>query len=196
MTRKATVKRKTSEVDASVEIAIDGKGDYDIDTGIPFFNHMLAQFAKHGLFDVKIRAIGDLEVDYHHTVEDVAITLGEALRSALGDKRGIARYGECLLPFDDTLVQAAIDLSGRTFFVYRVDVPKDKVGDFDVELCEEFFKSFCSSLQSNLHIELRYGGNLHHIVEATFKAVARALDMATRIDDRRHEEVPSTKGKL
>jgi imidazoleglycerol-phosphate dehydratase len=194
--REAKTHRKTSEVDVAVTLNVDGKGEYDIDTGVPFFDHMLAQFARHGLFDLTIRASGDIKVDFHHTVEDVGLALGEAFRVALGDKRGITRFGECLLPFDDALVEVAMDLSGRPYFVYRVDSAGGKIGDFDFELCEEFFKSLAQSLMCNLHIELRRGSNLHHIAEASFKGVARALDKASSIDPRRADLIPSTKGRL
>ncbi len=196
MERRAKLRRKTSEVDVTVELNVDGTGEFDLDSGIPFFNHMLAQFAKHGFFDIKLRAVGDLEVDYHHTVEDVGLALGEAFAEALSEKGGIRRFGECLLPFDDALVQAAVDLSGRPYFVYRMGLAGGSVGGFDAELCEEFFKSLASSLKCNLHIELRYGNNLHHVIEAAFKAVARALDSATSIEQRLGGAVPSTKGRL
>ncbi len=193
--RKAKTERVTSEVKVKVEINLDGKGDYEIDTGIPFFDHMLSQFAKHGYFDLKISASGDLDVDFHHTVEDVGLTLGEAILRALGDKKSIRRFGEAFVPFDETLAFASVDLSGRPYLVYRVKVPKSKVGEFDLELGEEFFKSFSNTLLCNLHIELKYGENLHHMIEAIFKAVGRALDNATRIDPR-SGGIPSTKGKL
>jgi imidazoleglycerol-phosphate dehydratase len=195
MDRRAKVSRKTSEVEVMVEINLDGKGRYDIETGIPFFNHMLSQFAKHGYFDLTLKAKGDIEVDFHHTVEDVGLALGEAFLKALGDKRGISRFGEAFVPFDETLAFASVDLSGRPYFVYRVNTPKGKIGDFDVELAEEFFKSLSNTLRCNLHIELKYGENLHHITEAIFKAVGRALDRASMIDTR-SDEIPSTKGKL
>jgi imidazoleglycerol-phosphate dehydratase len=195
MERRAKVERKTSEVEVSVDINIDGKGKYDIETGIPFFNHMLSQFAKHGYFDLTLRAKGDIDVDFHHTVEDVGLALGEAFLKALGDKKGISRFAEAFVPFDETLVFASVDLSGRPYFVYRVRTSKSKVGDFDVELGKEFFKSLSTTLKCNLHIGLKYGDNLHHIIEAAFKAVGRALDKASKIDPR-SEEIPSTKGKL
>ncbi len=195
MKRRAKVGRKTSEVEVSIEINLDGKGNYEIETGIPFFDHMLSQFAKHGYFDLTLRAKGDIEVDFHHTVEDVGLALGEALLNALGDKRGISRFGEAFVPFDETLAFASVDLSGRPFFVYRVNTPKGKIGDFDVELGEEFFKSLSTTLKCNLHIELKYGDNSHHIIESIFKAVGRALDKASKVDPR-SEDVPSTKGKL
>ncbi|MCI0481795.1 MAG: imidazoleglycerol-phosphate dehydratase HisB [Candidatus Dadabacteria bacterium] len=193
--RKAKTERVTSEVKVKVEINLDGKGDYEIETGIPFFDHMLSQFAKHGYFDLKISASGDLDVDFHHTVEDVGLALGDAFQKALGDKKSIRRFGEAFVPFDETLAFASVDLSGRPYLVYKVKVPKSKVGEFDLELGEEFFKSFSNTLLCNLHIELKYGENLHHMIEALFKAVGRALDNATRIDPR-SGGIPSTKGKL
>jgi len=195
MSRRAKLERKTSEVAVEVDINLDGKGKYQIETGIPFFNHMLSQFAKHGYFDLKLEAKGDIEVDYHHTVEDVGLTLGEAFYKALGDKKGISRFGEAFVPFDETLVFASVDLSGRPFCAYRVDTPKSKIGEFDAELGREFFKSLSNTLKCNLHIELKHGDNLHHIIEAAFKAVGRALDRATMIDGR-SKEIPSTKGRL
>ncbi len=193
--RRAKVERKTSEVKVQVDINLDGKGKFDVNTGIPFFNHMLSQFAKHGYFDLKVNAIGDTDVDFHHTVEDVGLAIGKAFLKALGEKKGITRFGEAFVPFDDTLAFASVDLSGRPFMVYRVEIPKSKVGEFDLELGEEFFKSLANALTCNLHIELRYGDNLHHVIEAIFKSVGRALDVASRIDPRSNE-VPSTKGKL
>jgi imidazoleglycerol-phosphate dehydratase len=195
MPRRAKTERKTSEVSVSVDINLDGRGKYDIETGIPFFNHMLSQFAKHGYFDLKIKANGDIDIDFHHTVEDVGLALGEAFLKALGDKRGIARFGEAFVPFDETLVFASVDLSGRPYFVHKVMRQKGKVGDFDVELEKEFFKSLSNSLMCNLHIELKHGENAHHIIEAAFKAVGRALDRASMIDAR-SKGIPSTKGKL
>ena len=193
--RKAGTERATSEVKVEVEINLDGEGNFDIDTGIPFFDHMLAQFSKHGYFDLDIKAVGDIEVDFHHTVEDVGLALGDAFLKALGDKKSITRFGEAFVPFDETLAFASVDLSGRPYLVYNVSVPKTKVGEFDIELGEEFFKSFSNTLLCNLHIELKYGDNLHHVIEAVFKAVGRALDKASQIDPR-SGDVPSTKGKL
>lgn len=193
--RKAKINRKTSEVDVTVDIDLDGNGKYEIDTGIPFFDHMLSQFAKHGYFDLKVKALGDIEVDFHHTVEDVGLALGEAILKALGDKKGITRFGEATVPFDETLATTNVDLSGRPYLVFNAGIPKSKVGDFDLELTEEFFKSFSNTLLCNLHIDLKYGDNLHHMVEAMFKSVGRALDQATKLDPRSNE-VPSTKGKL
>ncbi len=195
MKRRARAERKTSEVTVSVDINVDGNGKFDIETGIPFFDHMLSQFAKHGYFDLKVRAKGDIEIDYHHTVEDVGLALGDAFYKALGDKMGIARFGEAFVPFDETLVFASVDLSGRPYFVHKVLNKKGKVGDFDVELEKEFFKSLSTTLKCNLHVELKHGDNLHHIIEAAFKAVGRALDHASKIDPR-SKEIPSTKGKL
>ena len=193
--RRAKIERKTTEVKARIDINLDGSGEFDIDTGIAFFNHMLAQLAKHGYFDLKIKAIGDIDIDFHHTVEDVGLALGEAIFEALGDKRSITRFGEAFVPFDETLAFACVDLSGRPHFEFRVEIPKSKVGEFDVELAEEFFKSLTNTLKCNLHIELKYGDNLHHIIEAMFKAVGRALDKATTLDPR-SRDIPSTKGKL
>ena len=193
--RRAKIERKTTEVKARIDINLDGSGEFDIDTGIAFFNHMLAQLAKHGYFDLKIKAIGDIDIDFHHTVEDVGLALGEAIFEAIGDKRSITRFGEAFVPFDETLAFACVDLSGRPHFEFRVEIPKSKVGEFDVELAEEFFKSLTNTLKCNLHIELKYGDNLHHIIEAMFKAVGRALDKATTLDPR-SRDIPSTKGKL
>lgn len=195
MKRQSSVDRKTKEVKVNVGLNVDGSGKFDVKTGIPFFNHMLEQFSKHGYFDLKIKAIGDTEVDFHHTVEDVGITLGQAFGKALGNKKGIKRFGSFTIPFDESLVEAVVDLSGRTYFVFNAEVPKSKIGEFDVELAEEFFKSFANTLNCNLHIDLRYGTNLHHNIEAMFKAVGKALDIATSIDSR-SKDVPSTKGKL
>jgi len=195
MKRQATANRKTKEVKCEVTLNIDGSGKFDIKTGVPFFNHMLEQFTKHGYFDLKIKAIGDTEVDFHHTVEDTGIVLGEVFGKALGDKKGIRRFAHSSVPFDESLVSATLDLSGRPYFVFNGEIPKSKVGEFDVELAEEFFKSLAHSMKCNLHIELKYGTNLHHNIEAMFKAVGIALDEATSIDSR-SKTVPSTKGKL
>lgn len=195
MKRQATADRKTKEVKCSVTLNIDGSGKFDIKTGIPFFNHMLEQFSKHGYFDLKIKAIGDTEVDFHHTVEDTGIVLGQVFDKALGERRGIRRFAHSSVPFDESLVSVTVDLSGRPYFVFKGEIPKSKVGEFDVELAEEFFKSLVNSLKCNLHIELKYGTNLHHNIESMFKAVGIALDEATSIDTR-SKAVPSTKGKL
>ncbi len=195
MKRQATVNRKTKEVKCEIELDLDGSGKFEIKTGVPFFSHMLEQFAKHGYFDLKITTAGDTNVDFHHTVEDTGIALGEAFYKALGDKKSIRRFAHSSVPFDESLVCVSVDLSGRPYLVFNGDIPKSKVGDFDVELVEEFFKSFAHSTKCNLHIELKYGTNLHHNIEAMFKAVGIALDEATSIDTRSNT-VPSTKGKL
>lgn len=195
MKRQATVDRKTKEVKCNVTINLDGSGKFEVKTGISFFNHMLEQFAKHGYFDLKIKTIGDTEVDFHHTVEDTGIVLGETFHKALGDKKGIRRFAHSLVPFDESLVCVTVDLSGRPYFVYKGEMPKSKVGEFDVELVEEFFKSLAHSMKCNLHVELKYGTNLHHNIEAMFKALGIALDEATSIDTR-SKAIPSTKGKL
>jgi len=195
MIRESIVKRKTNEVEVYIKINIDGEGKYKIDTGIPFFNHMLEQLAKHGLFDIEISAKGDTEVDFHHTVEDVGIALGEAFNKALGDKKGINRYGFSSIPFDETLSSSSLDLSGRPFFIFKVEMPSTKVGEFDVELAREFFQSFTNNLKANIHIETKYGTNNHHIIESIFKSIAKSLDIASAYDSRSNS-IPSTKGNL
>lgn len=195
MIRESIVERKTNEVEVYVKINIDGEGKYKIDTGIPFFNHMLEQLAKHGLFDIEISAKGDTEIDFHHTVEDVGIALGEAFNQALGDKKGINRYGFSSIPFDETLSSSSLDLSGRPFFIFKVEMPSTKIGEFDVELTREFFQSFTNNLKANIHIETKYGTNNHHIIESIFKSIAKSLDVATTYD-LRSNSIPSTKGNL
>jgi imidazoleglycerol-phosphate dehydratase len=196
MTRRATIKRKTSETNIELTLALDGTGQRRIATPIPFFNHMLEAVARHGLFDLEVNATGDVEVDPHHTVEDVGICLGQAFREALGDRSGIARFGEATVPMDEALVAAAVDFSGRAAFVYRADALKGRVvGTFDVELGREFFGGFVAAALCNLHLEVRYGENAHHMIEALFKAFARATSAAVRIDPR-VVGVPSTKGTL
>jgi imidazoleglycerol-phosphate dehydratase len=195
MERKAEVKRKTKETDISIYLKLDGKGEYKINTTVPFLDHMLSQIAKHGFFDLEISAKGDTEVDYHHTVEDVGIALGEAFKKALGEKEGIRRYGHAVIPLNEALSMVTVDISGRPYIVYNVKMPKEKVGEFDVELTEEFFRAFANSSGMSLHINVMYGNNLHHIIESIFKAAARALDEATAIDER-VKGIPSTKGKL
>ncbi len=195
MERKAEVKRKTKETDISVYLKLDGRGEYKINTTVPFLDHMLAQIAKHGFFDLEVNAKGDTEIDYHHTVEDVGIALGEAFKKAVGEKEGIKRYGYAVIPLNEALSMVAVDISGRPFIVYNVAMPKEKVGEFDVELTEEFFRAFANSSGMSLHINMIYGNNLHHIIESIFKAAARALDEATSIDER-VKGIPSTKGKL
>jgi imidazoleglycerol-phosphate dehydratase len=178
-----------------VEVDLDGTGKSNIATPLPFLSHMLDQIARHGSIDLTVRAEGDIEIDGHHTTEDVGIVLGAAVLQALGDRAGIRRYGSATLPMDEALVTAAIDLSGRPFFVFRVPLPKAKIGDFDVELCEVFFEAFARTAQANLHIKLHEGSNLHHIVEISFKAFARALRAAVEFDPRA-PGIPSTKGSL
>ena len=196
MTRRATIKRKTSETNIELTLALDGTGQRRIATPVPFFNHMLEAVARHGLFDLEVNATGDVEVDPHHLVEDVGICLGQAFREALGDRSGIARFGEATIPMDETLVSSAVDFSGRAAFVYRADQLKGRVvGTFDVELGREFFGGFVAAALCNLHLEVRYGENAHNMIEALFKAFARATSAAVRIDPR-VVGVPSTKGTL
>jgi imidazoleglycerol-phosphate dehydratase len=194
--RSATIARKTAETDITVELSLDGTGSYDNATGVGFFDHMLDQLARHALFDLKVRAKGDLHIDDHHTVEDVGIALGQALAQALGDKRGIRRYGECHLPMDDAQVRAALDLSGRAYLVWNVAFPTAKIGSFDTELVREFFQAFAAQGGITLHVDRLHGVNSHHIAEAAFNAVARALRDAVEIDPRKADAVPSTKGTL
>ena len=193
--RSASVKRKTKETEISVELRVDGSGTSDISTSVPFLDHMLELAAKHGFFDLKISARGDIEIDDHHTVEDVGITLGEAVEKASGDKKGMARYGVGLVPMNESLAEVCIDLCGRVHLVYNADLPRDKVGGFDIELVQEFFRAFASSSGATVHITLRYGTNAHHSIEAIFKAFGRALDEATSLDERL-KGVLSTKGTL
>ena len=194
--RQAKITRKTAETDISVQINLDGSGTYDNQTGIGFFDHMLDQLARHSLIDMTIRATGDLHIDDHHTVEDVGIALGQALAQALADKRGIRRYGACLLPMDDALVRCALDLSGRPFLIWNVDLPSAKIGSFDTELVREFFQAFSTHGGITLHVDQIHGFNSHHIAEAAFKSVARALREAVETDPRKNDAVPSTKGML
>ena len=194
--RNATVTRKTAETDISVTIDLDGTGRYDNQTGVGFFDHMLDQLARHSLIDMSIRAKGDLHIDDHHTVEDTGIALGQALAQALGDKRGIRRYGECHLPMDDAQVRCALDLSARPFLVWNLDLPTQKIGAFDCELVREFFQAFATHGGITLHVDQLHGFNSHHIAEAAFKAVARALRIAVETDPRKSDAVPSTKGTL
>ncbi|WP_418591723.1 imidazoleglycerol-phosphate dehydratase HisB [Ponticoccus sp. (in: a-proteobacteria)] len=194
--RKATITRKTAETAITVTLDLDGSGTYDNDTGVGFFDHMLDQLSRHALIDMHIRAEGDLHVDDHHTVEDTGIAIGQALAQALGDKRGIRRYGACLLPMDDALVRAALDLSGRPFLVWNLDLPSPKIGTFDTELVREFFQALSTHGGITLHVDALHGINSHHITEAAFKAVARALREAVEADPRKGDEIPSTKGAL
>lgn len=193
--RTAQLSRKTSETEIEVEINLDGTGQYSIDTPLPFLTHMVEQIARHGGFDLKVKAKGDVQIDGHHTTEDLAIVLGKALLTALGDRVGIRRYGDATLPMDEALVTVALDLSGRPFFVWRVPLPKAKLGNWDTELAEVFFEGLARSAQMNLHVRLHEGSNLHHIVEISFKAFAKALRKAVEIDPRA-AGIPSTKGSL
>jgi len=194
--RRASLSRKTAETEISVTVDLDGTGQYDNQTGIGFFDHMLDQLARHALMDLTITAKGDLHIDDHHTVEDTGITLGKAISEALGDKKGIRRYGSCLLPMDDALVRAALDLSGRPYLVWNLDLPTQKIGTFDTELVREFFQALSTHGGITLHVDALSGINSHHIAEAAFKAVARALRDAFEPDPRRADAVPSTKGSL
>lgn len=195
MGRTGTVERKTKETEIIVSVDIEGSGKAEIETGMPFFNHMLDSFSRHGLFDIKLQAKGDLEIDYHHTVEDVGLALGEAFKKALGDKQGIRRFGEASCPLDETLAKVVIDLSGRPYLSYNVKIRPGRVGTFDTDLPHEFYAAFTNQLGMNLHIDVIRGENPHHIIEACFKAFARAMDMATGFDER-ITGVLSTKGSL
>lgn len=191
--RTAKIIRKTNETDISLEINLDGQGRYDIDTGIGFFDHMLSHFSKHSEIDLTVKARGDLEVDAHHTIEDIAICLGQALTDAIGDKKGISRYGNSSVPMEDALARIAIDLSGRPFCVYNVEYKTEKIGDFDIECIEEFLRSFTNHGKFNLHITVPHGINSHHIAEAIFKALGQAMAAAVKITG---SQIPSTKGIL
>lgn len=196
MSRRAKVQRKTNETAIELALDLDGSGQRRIVTPVPFFNHMLEAVVKHGLFDLEVQASGDVDVDPHHTVEDVGICLGQAFRDALGDKSGISRFGEAVIPMDEALVSAAVDFGGRAAFVYRADALKGRrIGTFDAELGREFFGGFASAALCNLHLEVRYGENAHHMIEALFKAFGRATSAAARLDPR-VKGVPSTKGTL
>ena len=194
--RRATIKRKTKETDISVTVDLDGAGKAVIATGIGFFDHMLEQIARHSLADLTIRAKGDLHIDQHHTVEDVGIALGQAIRQALGDMKGITRYADVHLPMDEAMTRAAIDISGRPYLVWKVTFTRVKVGEMETELFREFFQAFAQNAGITLHIENLYGRNNHHIAETCFKAVARALRAAVAVDPRQPKRVPSTKGRL
>jgi imidazoleglycerol-phosphate dehydratase len=193
--REAAISRKTKETSVEVRLGLDGSGQASVATGIAFFDHMLTLFAKHGLFDLEVKCAGDLDVDGHHSVEDIGICLGMALEKALGDKQGIARFSHAYYPMDDTLARVVVDLSGRPYLVYRVAMERERIGAMDAELVEEFWKAFVTHARVNVHIELLYGRNAHHIFEAVFKAAARALCTASR-EDPRVQGVPSTKGVL
>jgi imidazoleglycerol-phosphate dehydratase len=194
--RVATVARKTAETNISITLGIDGTGVSKISTGVGFFDHMLTLFAKHGLFDLTVKAKGDVDVDYHHTVEDVGLVLGQAFKKALGDKLGITRYGFFLLPMDESLARVVVDVGGRPLLAYRVEAPSMFVRDFNLVLVKEFCRAFSNALGANLHVELLYGEEPHHIAESIFKGLGRAMDAATRIEPRAASLLPSTKGSL
>lgn len=195
MGRTAQLERKTKEAEIRVALNLDGSGQAKVETGMPFFNHMLDIFTRHGLFDIEIQAKGDIEVDYHHTVEDVGLALGQTFKEALGDKHGIRRFGEASCPLDETLAKVVVDLSGRPYLSYNVKIRPGRVGSFDTDLPHEFFQAFANQLGMNLHIDVIRGENPHHIIEACFKAFARAMDVATSLDER-IKGVLSTKGSL
>lgn len=195
MSRKATIERTTSETNIRVKLTVDGSGESKIDTGVGFFDHMLTLFAKHGLFDLEVTAKGDLEIDGHHTVEDVGICLGQAFEKALGDKKGISRYGFFMLPMNEALATVSVDISGRPFLAYNMDMSTSRIGGFDTDLTHEFFQAFVSNSGMTLHIRLQAGTNPHHVIEAVFKGFGRALDQATT-QDPRISGVQSTKGVL
>lgn len=194
--RNAQVDRKTNETDISLSLSLDGTGQATLDTGIGFFDHMLHHIARHGLFDLSVRAAGDLHIDPHHTVEDVGICLGKAFLEAVGDARGIRRYGHAVTPMDEALAEVAVDISGRPFLVFNADLPKGSLGGFDVELAEEFMQAFAVNARITLHVNLRYGRNTHHCIEGIFKALAQALRRAVELDPRNSTAIPSTKGML
>lgn len=194
--RTASVTRKTLETDVQIELSLEGTGKGDFVTGVPFLEHMLAQVARHGGLDLTIRAVGDLEIDAHHTVEDIGITFGQAIRQALGDKRGIRRYGHAYVPLDEALSRVVIDFSGRPGLFYEVDFPRARIGDFDVDLLREFFQGFVNHAQATLHIDGLKGRNAHHVAETVFKAFGRAVREAATHDERLSEHTPSTKGTL
>jgi imidazoleglycerol-phosphate dehydratase len=194
--RTATIDRKTTETKVSCTVNLDGTGTFDIQTGVGFFDHMMEQLSRHSLIDIALKADGDLHIDDHHTVEDSGIALGQAIAKALGDRKGIRRYGSCDLAMDETLSRCAIDVSGRAFLVFKANFPRDKIGSFDTELVREWFQAFAMNAGITLHLENAYGENAHHIAEASYKALARALRDAIEIDPRQKDRIPSTKGSL
>jgi imidazoleglycerol-phosphate dehydratase len=196
MGRRAVIQRTTSETDIRMTLDLDGTGEHRIETGMPFLDHMLAQVARHGRFDLAVQATGDLSVDLHHTVEDVGIVLGEAISQALGEKAGIVRYGAARVPMDEALASVVIDLSGRPFLVFQAPQLAGRIGDFEAGLVREFLQGMTNHLRANVHVHVEYGQNLHHMAEAIFKAAGRALDRATMVDPRLSGVVPSTKGSL
>ena len=194
--RKASIERKTTETEIKASVDLDGKGTYDVKTGVGFLDHMLEQLARHSLIDIRVWAKGDLHIDFHHTVEDSAIALGQAVAKALGDRKGIRRYAGLHLPMDEALTRAAIDVSGRPYLIWKVAFSRPKIGDFDTELVREWFQAFAMNAGMTLHVETLYGDNNHHIAESCFKALARALREAIEIDPRQEDRIPSTKGSL
>jgi imidazoleglycerol-phosphate dehydratase len=194
--RKAKVERKTKETQITVELNLDGTGKYEVKTGIGFLDHMLEQLSRHSLIDLKVEAKGDLHIDYHHTTEDTGIAIGEAVLKALGDRKGITRYAHTYIPMDETLSRVAIDISGRPYFIWKVEFTKPKLGEMDTELFREWFQAFAFAAGATLHVENLYGVNNHHIVESCYKGLARSLRVATTIDPRTSDEIPSTKGTL
>jgi imidazoleglycerol-phosphate dehydratase len=194
--RKAGLDRKTTETQIAVSINLDGTGTYDVKSGVGFLDHMLELLARHSLIDIKLRAKGDTHIDFHHTTEDTGIALGQAFAKALGDRKGIRRYADCLLPMDEALTRAAIDVSGRPYLIWKVEFSRPKIGEFDTELVREWFQAFAMNAGVTLHVETLYGDNCHHIAESCFKALARALRGATEIDPRQKDRIPSTKGSL
>ncbi|MDO8746099.1 MAG: imidazoleglycerol-phosphate dehydratase HisB [Thermodesulfovibrionales bacterium] len=194
--RKALIKRKTKETDISLDLNLDGRGSYSINTSIPFLDHMLSLMCKHGLFDIKLKAKGDIDIDDHHTVEDIGIVLGKAFKQAVGDMKGIARYGQASVPMDEALASVSLDISGRPYFVYKVEFPKkSKLKDFDPDLIEDFLQAFVSNSSITLHINALYGRNIHHIIEAVFKGLGRALREAVSVN-RKIKSIPTTKGLI
>lgn len=194
--RTAEINRKTTETDIALTLCLDGKGESEINTGCGFLDHMLTLFARHGLFDLKVKCVGDTFVDYHHTAEDIGICLGEAFKKALGDMKGIYRYGSMILPMDESLILTAVDISGRCHLTYKLDIPTEKVGDFDTELVKEFFEAFTRKAELTLHIKQLEGENSHHIIEGAFKSFARTMKQAVAIDEKNKDSVPSTKGVI
>jgi imidazoleglycerol-phosphate dehydratase len=194
--RKASLDRKTTETQIAVSINLDGTGAYDVKSGVGFLDHMLELLARHSLIDIKVRAKGDTHIDFHHTTEDIGIALGQAFAKALGDRKGIRRYADCLLPMDEALTRAAIDVSGRPYLIWKVEFSRPKIGEFDIELVREWFQAFAMNAGVTLHVETLYGDNCHHIAESCFKALARVLRGAIEIDPRQKDRIPSTKGSL
>ena len=194
--RKASLDRKTTETQIAVSINLDGTGDYDVKSGVGFLDHMLELLARHSLIDIKVRAKGDTHIDFHHTTEDIGIALGQAFAKALGDRKGIRRYADCLLPMDEALTRAAIDVSGRPYLIWKVEFSRPKIGEFDTELVREWFQAFAMNAGVTLHVETLYGDNCHHIAESCFKALTRVLRGAIEIDPRQKDRIPSTKGSL